>query len=72
MIKDATKEKHAAIQAEYNRLVRLEYQENPRRAKYIAKDFYVETIASNPQFDVKDMSHIRKIINGAYGRKRGK
>ena len=63
---------HSAIRAEYDRLVREEYQKDPSKAKYIAKGFYVEKIAKDPRFSVNDPSHIHKIINGYNGGKRGK
>lgn len=72
MIRDTTKARHDAIRAEYNRLVQEEYQENPFRAKYIGKDYFLEKLISNPHIDIKDISHLRKIINKTYGRERGK
>ncbi len=72
MIKDTTTAKHAAIRAEYDRLVREEYKDNPQRAKYIAKGYYIEKIMADPRFDVKGKTHIEKIINRNYDGKRSK
>lgn len=72
MIKESTETKHAAIRAEYDRLLEEKYREDPLLSKYLSKDYFLEKIAANPRFDIKDISYLRKIINRTYGRKRGK
>lgn len=72
MVKESTKCKYAAIRAEYERLVKIEFEKDPIKAKYLAKGYFVELIANNPDFDIKEPSQIRKIINQYYERKRGK
>lgn len=70
--RDTIVAKHKAIQEEYDRLVREEYEQDPLKARFIAKGYYITLIAQNPSFGISGHGYITKIINGCYDRKRSK
>ena len=63
---------HKAIREEFDRLMRIEIEKDPLKARFISKGYYVELISQNSSFSISDKGHITKIINGWYERNRHK
>lgn len=55
-------QKHAAIRRRYEEMNEQEKQENPMRARYLAKGYYVERIAADPLIGLS-AGYIQRILN---------
>lgn len=59
--------KHAAIRRRYEELCEQEKRENPIRARYLAKGYYVEAIAADPFIGLSP-GYIQRILNRKPGK----
>ncbi len=55
-MKEETKESRSRVIREYDRLVAKEREENPIRAMFLPRGYYVRMIANNPDFDYTERS----------------
>lgn len=66
MCRGSAKETKENIIREYDRLVAQEWAENPIRAAFLARGYYVRLIALNPAFKVCSESYIYEMIKKRY------
>lgn len=55
-MKEEVRRKRNQVIREYDRLVAKEREENPIRAMFLPKWYYVKMIANNPEFDYTERS----------------
>jgi hypothetical protein len=65
-MRENAKETRERILREYDRLVAKEMAEDPIRASFLVRGYYVRKIVLNPEFKVCSESYIYKMIQERY------